>query len=62
MPQGYFDENYMYLGGGLMRYSEESDLFIRHGMDPDSTRSEKRFINKVLVTFRKDCAITHRLD
>ncbi len=36
MPQGYFDENYMYLGGVLMQYPEERGLFARHGMDPDN--------------------------
>jgi hypothetical protein len=36
MEQGYFDENYMYLGGVLMQYPAERELFSRHGLDPDN--------------------------
>ena len=35
MPQGYFDENYAYLGGVTMQFPAERELFERHGLDPD---------------------------
>ena len=36
LPVGYFDENYMYLGGVTMQYPAERELMERHGLDPDN--------------------------
>ena len=36
LPVGYYDENYMYLGGVTMQYPAERELMERHGLDPDN--------------------------